>query len=107
MVRKRLLGDIPREGLAVTVGYRVSNVPLDEVVIHTYSDLLGTFGVARDLIIRASELDAESARSWETRYRWPFFLSAKGIRSCGNPIQRVQGSSTLDQLFVPLTSLSK
>jgi flavin-dependent dehydrogenase len=41
VVRKRLLGDIPREDLAVAVGYMVSNVPLDEVVIHTYIDLLG------------------------------------------------------------------
>jgi len=41
LVRKRLLGDITREDLALAVGYMVSDVPSDEVVIHTYSDLLG------------------------------------------------------------------
>lgn len=41
VVRKRLLGDITREDLALAVGYMVSNVPLDQVVIHTYNDLLG------------------------------------------------------------------
>jgi flavin-dependent dehydrogenase len=41
VVRKRLLGHIPREDLALAVGYMVSHVPLDEVVVRTYSDLLG------------------------------------------------------------------
>jgi menaquinone-9 beta-reductase len=41
VVRKRLLGHIPRDDLALAVGYMVSNVPLDEVVVHTYDDLLG------------------------------------------------------------------
>ncbi len=41
VVRKKLMGPIPREHLAVTVGYMVSDVPLDEMVIQTYSDLLG------------------------------------------------------------------
>jgi flavin-dependent dehydrogenase len=41
VVRRRLLGHIPREDLALAVGYMVSDVPLDEVVVHTYDDLLG------------------------------------------------------------------
>lgn len=41
VVRKRLMGPIPREHLAVTVGYMVSDVSLDEMVIQTYDDLLG------------------------------------------------------------------
>ncbi|MGA2465910.1 MAG: NAD(P)/FAD-dependent oxidoreductase [Thermodesulfobacteriota bacterium] len=41
VVRKRLMGPIPREHLAVTVGYMVSDVPLDEMLFQTYSDLLG------------------------------------------------------------------
>jgi flavin-dependent dehydrogenase len=41
VVRKRLMGPIPREHLAITVGYMVSDVPLDEMLFQTYSDLLG------------------------------------------------------------------
>jgi flavin-dependent dehydrogenase len=41
VVRKRLIGPFPREHLAVTVGYMVSQVPLDEMLFQTYSDLLG------------------------------------------------------------------
>jgi flavin-dependent dehydrogenase len=41
IVRKRLIGAIPRDHLAVTVGYMVSHVPLDEIRFQTYSDLMG------------------------------------------------------------------
>ena len=41
LVRKRLMGSIPREHLAVTVGYMISHVPVDEMLFQTYSDLLG------------------------------------------------------------------
>jgi flavin-dependent dehydrogenase len=41
IVRKRLMGPIPREQMAVTVGYIVSDAPVDEMLFQTYSDLLG------------------------------------------------------------------
>jgi flavin-dependent dehydrogenase len=41
VVRKRLMGSIPREHLAETVGYMVSHVPLDEMLFQTYNDLFG------------------------------------------------------------------
>jgi flavin-dependent dehydrogenase len=41
IVRKRLMGPIPREHLAVTVGYMVSHGTLDEMIFKTYSDLMG------------------------------------------------------------------
>ena len=41
IVRKKLIGPIPREHLAVTVGYMVSHGPLDEMIFKTYSDLMG------------------------------------------------------------------
>lgn len=41
IVRKSLIGPIPREHLAVTVGYMVTEVLLDEIVLQTFSDLMG------------------------------------------------------------------
>ena len=41
VVRKRLLGPIHRDNIAVTVGYMVSHVQLDEMLFQTYSDLMG------------------------------------------------------------------
>ena len=41
VVRKSLMAPIPREHLAMTVGYMISDVPLDEMLFQTYSDLLG------------------------------------------------------------------
>ena len=41
VVRKKLMGPIPRDHLAVTVGYMVSHVPLDEILFQTYFDLMG------------------------------------------------------------------
>ena len=41
LVRKRITRPIPREHLAVTVGYMVSHVPLDEMLFQTDSDLMG------------------------------------------------------------------
>ena len=41
VVRKNLIGKIPREHLGVTVGYMVSNSPLDEVIIKTQKNTFG------------------------------------------------------------------
>ena len=41
VVRRKLVGRIPREHLGVTLGYWVTNGPVDEVIVQTYRDLLG------------------------------------------------------------------
>jgi flavin-dependent dehydrogenase len=41
VVRRTLLGRLPREHLGVTLGYWVKACPVDEMIVQTYRDLLG------------------------------------------------------------------
>jgi flavin-dependent dehydrogenase len=41
VVRRALVGRIPREHLGVTLGYWVTLGPVDEVIVQTYRDLMG------------------------------------------------------------------